>query len=253
MDDRKIRSYLSNKLKRLEIKVLDEVDSTNAYAKKLARSGTRCALVIARTQTEGRGRLGRSFFSPPGSGLYMSLIVGGTGKLAQSARITVAAGVAVCRAIEKLTDLNPKIKWVNDIYLYGKKVCGILAEAVTAENDNQDVSIVVGIGVNVKKSVFPKEVADIATALDRDISLSQLTAEITNNFMAMNENLLDSKILADYKKRMFILGQEIEYIKDGDRYIGVAEDINEDGNLIVRKSGGEAETLIAGEVTQHKE
>ena len=138
-----VREGLGTEWQGVDVRVFREVDSTNLRLKEAARAGMASApcLLIADSQTAGRGRLGRTFVSPPGAGLYMSLLCAppaGTG----SGGVTILAAVAVCRAIEELTGLSPKIKWVNDLFLGGKKVCGILAEGLEA-------GVILGIGVNL--------------------------------------------------------------------------------------------------------
>ena len=118
--------------RQIPLHIFETIDSTSTYAKKLAESGAEHGTaVIALQQTGGRGRLGRSFHAPAGTGIYMSLILKTAADFSKAMLVTTAASVAVCRAIRKVCGADPQIKWVNDIYLNGKKVCGILTEAVT--------------------------------------------------------------------------------------------------------------------------
>ena len=135
------------------VQALSETDSTNTRLKEWAREGRIAApyVLTADSQTAGRGRLGRRFVSPPGTGLYMSILIAPP-KNTDAGKITVLAAVAVCRTIHELTGLQPKIKWVNDLFLRGKKVCGILAEKINE-------GVIVGIGINVESPPggFPPE------------------------------------------------------------------------------------------------
>ena len=160
---------------------LPEVDSTNAYAKKLLKEGREPPfLVIAESQTMGRGRLGKPFFSPKG-GLYMSLALKYSGS---EERITLAAAVAVCRMLERYCGVNPHIKWVNDILVDGKKVCWILCEAVCGQDGGIN-AVIVGVGVNTQgeEYVFPDELKDIAGAVRSTLGNQALAYEIAREII----------------------------------------------------------------------
>lgn len=150
------------------IHIFKTLESTNLTAKKMALEGAPAgSVIIAEEQTRGRGRMGRSFYSPPGRGIYMSFILKPRFDASKAVLITTAASVAVCRAIEKVTGVSCFIKWVNDIYADGKKVCGILTEAVTDFETGQIEHIVLGIGINygTASGEFPEELAGIAGSL----------------------------------------------------------------------------------------
>ena len=154
-----ISRFTENNFPPDRIFALKTVNSTNSYAKNLAleHSNQHETVVISDAQTAGRGRLGREFFSPPESGIYMSIILTPENIALPPSHLTVAAGVAVCRAIKDICPGSPSIKWVNDIFLEGKKVCGILAEGTLDPDTNQQKDIVVGLGLNVstKSELFP--------------------------------------------------------------------------------------------------
>lgn len=223
----------------LPVEILSVTESTNLYLKTEARQGAAGPrLVLADRQTGGRGRLGRSFQSPVGTGLYMSLLLP---MPAGGPPVTITAAVAVCLAIEELTGLSPKIKWVNDLFLRGKKVCGILAEGV----ENQ---VVVGIGVNVRtpEGGFPG--APIAGTLEADVRRDALAGRIAAHFLHLLETGDASAILAAYRARMPLIGATVTYTR-GDaiktaRILGV----DADGGLTV-DCGGQTETLRAGEIS----
>ena len=163
----------------LVVEVQDSIDSTNSELKRRYGAGeTGDRLLVAETQTGGRGRLGRSFYSPAGSGLYFSLGLTGITDFADAVLLTTVASTAVVEAIERLTPHRPAIKWVNDILENGRKLGGILTEAVTAP-DGTLSAVIIGIGLNVTPSAFPPELADIAGWLDLSpVTREQLTAAI---------------------------------------------------------------------------
>lgn len=239
----RLRVALGYRHRNVALCVLPTVDSTNLRLKQRAREGSVRApyLLLAGQQTAGRGRLGRAFVSPPGTGLYMSLLLQPPADTAPG-RMTLLAAVAVCRAIEGMTPCKPRIKWVNDIFVKGKKVCGILAEAVGGQ-------VVVGIGVNLRTPPggFPPEAA-VAGALDVNISRAALAGRIAAYLLDGMDNLTDPGILEQYRARMPLTGREVRYTQDGiektARVLGVAED----GGLIVEGAAGR-ETLRCGEVS----
>ena len=195
------------------------------------------ALFIAKSQTAGKGTRGRSFYSSIG-GLYMSLAL----KLddAHLERLTILAAVATAQSIERLTGKEVGIKWVNDIYLGGKKLCGILTER--AEN-----SVVIGIGVNLGVKEFPKELKDIATSLNENlVSPKKLAKEITNRILYLLSS--NEEFMQYYKEKSILIGKEISYIQNGNQYKGIAVDIDNRGALIVKDSGENTVFLTSGDV-----
>ena len=159
--------------------ILSVVDSTNAYSKKRLKEGAEPPfLVTTERQTRGRGRLGKSFFSPEG-GLYMSLALQYGGSEEQT---TLAAAAAVCRVLERHCDAKFQIKWVNDILVEGKKVCGILCEAVCGPAGRID-AVIVGVGINTGQCVFPEDIRDIASTVHSSISNEALAEEIAKEIL----------------------------------------------------------------------
>lgn len=235
LDDALIRAALPAELSGIGITVFDSIDSTNSYAKTLKADGAH--LVAADTQTGGRGRVGKSFYSPKGTGIYMSLSI----KTPSSAEyITVAAAVATVRVLSRLGANSVGIKWVNDIFLNGRKICGILCER-TAEN------VIIGIGINLTTADFPDDIADVAGALGIGCDRNRLIAEITAELFSVTA-MKPELIIDEYKQNLFILGREIEYVKDGISHTAVAVDINRTGNLVV-ESDGKIEILSSGEIS----
>ena len=222
---------------------LSETDSTNTRLKEWAREGRIAApyVLTADSQTAGRGRLGRRFVSPSGTGLYMSILIA-LPENTDAGKITVLAAVAVCRAIHELTGLQPKIKWVNDLFLRGKKVCGILAERI-------DEGVIVGIGVNLKTPPggFPPE-AGVAGALDADIDRFALAGTIARYFLDGMERLDTDDAITYYRAHMPLIGQEIRYQKDGQEKSARVTGVSDDGGLMIEDDSG-PHILRTGEVS----
>jgi BirA family biotin operon repressor/biotin-[acetyl-CoA-carboxylase] ligase len=253
-----IRLYLNEEFKNIPITVYKTIDSTNAKAKLLAvQNAKHGTTIIAEEQTKGRGRFGRDFFSPADSGIYMSIILKAELNIENSVLVTTAAAVAVCQAIEKFTSVSPKIKWVNDIFIGDKKVCGILTEAVTNFESGMMDCVVVGIGINVKtkNEDFPLELQNTAGSIfigDDNYIRNQLTAEIINNLLKAANDLADKSFMQSYKQRSMILGENILYKKDNKWHEGYALDIDDYGGLVVYTEDGQKITLNSGEVSIKK-
>ena len=225
-----------------------EVDSTNTQARRLidgGESGT--LLVTADKQSAGRGRQGKSFYSPAYTGIYMTLVVHPNTRLQNAVTATTAAAVAVCRAIERLTDAEPKIKWVNDVYCNNRKICGILTEAITDFELGIVTSIAVGIGININTDSFPEGMEN-AGALNISVKRAELIG-------AVADELLDiifgdySDFIDYYRSHSMILGKNINYIEKGRVTPAVAVAIDETGGLVVQNSDGEMKTLRSGEIS----
>ncbi len=261
-----ILPYLSDSTAADRIHVFKQLESTNLTAKRMALDGASAeTVVIAEEQTKGKGRMGRSFYSPSGSGIYMSFILAPRFDTAKSVLITTAASVAVCKAIEKVTGISCQIKWVNDVYMNDKKICGILTEAVTDFESGRIHYIVLGIGINysTSRTAFPKELSGIAGSLyegatEDHISRNRLIAEIINQVFAVNERLESREFISEYKARSFVLGKEIRIIPtigpDAERNFdegipATVMDIDGDGGLVVKYQDGTVSTLNSGEIS----
>lgn len=224
------------------------IDSTNTQAKRLVNEGNNeTLLLVADEQTAGRGRQGKTFYSPPMTGIYMTLVLHPNQTLQNAVTVTTAAGVAVCRAIEALTEQQPQIKWVNDVYLNGKKVCGILSEAVVDFETGIAQSMIVGIGTNIKTIAFPQEVEN-AASLNADVKRADLIAAITNALMEIVDGS-DPDFMAYYRSHSMLLGQKINFIQNAKVTPATAIAIDESGGLVVRLEDGSQTTLRSGEIS----
>ena len=233
------------------------VASTNAMIRELADHGeAEGVVVLADEQSAGKGRKSRGFFSPANSGLYMSILLRPKYSVTDSLLLTTAAATAVALAIETVTGKNAQIKWVNDVYLDGRKVCGILTEAALAmENGGLDYAVV-GIGINVypPPGGFPPELETVATSLFTDEKTkngvkSRLAAEILNHFISYYEKLTEKAFLPEYRKRSFLLGQKITVLHHNGEDAATAIAIDDNFRLIVRDGNGEEKALDSGEVS----
>ncbi len=235
-----------------EVRVLPETDSTNRVAKELAVSGApEGTLVVAKKQSNGRGRLGRSFFSPEG-GIYMSMILRPQISAEQSLLITTCCAVAVAGAIEKLSGCTAGIKWVNDIFVNGKKVCGILAEAGVSGLSEYPDYVVLGIGINVKKQSVPEELKEIVGCLEdtaqTPILNEELITAVWERFADLYQNLSTAVYMEEYKERSILLGREVTVLAADGPYKAIVTDIDKDGHLVILREG-RREILSAGEVS----
>ena len=237
-----------------EVVVHDVVESTNTIAKEMAVAGAaHGTVVIAKEQTAGRGRYNRVFASPAGSGIYMSFILRPAEWLMKNILLaTHHAAVCVCEAIEAVTTKQPKIKWVNDVFLAGRKVCGISTEAMTDFESGQIAWIVVGIGINhTQPMCLPPEFREIVGAVFSDgeplVTKNKLAAEVINRVVFPLYDV-ESELIAEYRKRMLAIGQVVE-VKDENPYNALVIDVEEAGRLVVRRESGEVEVLQAGEIS----
>ena len=251
LTDKDIIKYLNEPI---AVSVFEKLESTNTTAKEMARSGKE-HIIIARSQSGGRGRLGRSFFSPD-SGLYMSLLFYPSPEICDASLITSAAAVAVARAIDRIANVRCQIKWVNDIYLAGKKVCGILTEGQLCPSGGFEYAVL-GIGINLTapKDGFPEEIADRAGAVFEVLPSNAdniLAATVINEFMSLYKNGLKRQgFLDEYRTRSCVIGRVVNvmHVVDGESIQAEAIGIDNDCRLIVRYSDGTSESLVSGDVT----
>ena len=232
-----------------EVVQLDTADSTNRIARQLAAQGAaHGTLVIADTQTAGRGRRGRGWISPAGEGVFMSLILRPNVHPSQVARLSLTTALAVADAIVQVTGLDARIKWPNDIVIGGKKVCGLLLEMDADESAVR--SIVAGVGINVHQRVFDEEIAHTASSLDllggARYSRAQIVCAFLEAFEAAMEMDGDAMMRA-YCARSATLSQRVQVISLSGTYTGTAEGVTDSGSLLVRadEDGALREVLAA--------
>lgn len=227
----------------------DTIDSTNTEAKRLFLNGVReNTLVCARHQSAGRGRSNRFFYSPANTGIYMTVLVPLKTSLNDVIAVTTAVSVYTAEALERFAGIKPGIKWVNDIYVNGRKACGILAEAVF---DGTDSGIVVGVGINVSTEVFPDDIKEIATGIGEigAEAREKVTDYIATKVCEFCDNPKDRSYMDTYRRLSLCLGHEVTFIENGINTYATAEDIDDEGGLIVRTEDGKTRTLNSGEIS----
>lgn len=262
-------NFLFNEIFGTEFFVYDSLPSTNTEAIRLAKLGCQeGSVIIAREQTGGRGRMGKSFFSPRDSGIYMSIILKPLLAAEKSQLITVLASVCAARAIEQASKSKAMIKWVNDIYINKKKVSGILTEAAFSSSQNTPDYVVMGIGINVSTKHFPRDISKASGSvfegygntkenlkfkflsesglpyLNRTLMYSFLK-ELKKEYAAIN----DAGFLEEYKSRCFTIGQNVKFERNGGILFAKAVDIDTNAGLIVEYENKERETLNSGEIS----
>ena len=234
----------------------DTVDSTNTLAKALAKDGApHGTVLVARAQTGGRGRMGRSFQSP-GGGVYLSVILRPACPPDRLMHLTCATAVAGCRAVEKAGGFCPDIKWTNDLVVGRKKLGGILTE-LGLNCDGLVDHAIVGIGINCcqRTEDFSPEVRKIATSVQsvtgNTCSITGLTAALIEALWEMDKGLLSRKeeIMDAYRQKCITLGKEISVVQGDSVSHGTALDLDEDGGLLVRFTDGSEKIVASGEVS----
>lgn len=250
-----VKKYLT-KDRTGNVTVLDTVDSTNNYLKKLAiaKKADYYDVIIARTQTCGRGRLGRSFSSAVDVGIYLSYLMSTEGVEPEAlSEITAWTAVAVKRAIVKICNINLEIKWVNDLVYGSKKLCGILTELFFDDRGY----IIIGIGINVNHSEkdFPSELCEIATSLriilNEEVNISRLCAAVITELDVMTADfpLKKKEYISEYRTSCSIVGKKCRIIKDGNERLGTVLGVDDRFGLVIDFDDGKRETVTGGEVS----
>lgn len=254
-----IRAFLQEEYKAIPMQVMKETSSTNLLAKQAAAEGGADGMLFAAEhQNAGRGRRGRSFVSVPGGNICMSLLLKPNIEAADAVFFTTATCVAVHRAIYKATGIRTEIKWVNDLYYRGKKICGILTEAVTDCETGIVDCVIPGIGINfnIAPEAFPEELRETAGALydgvPVTISRNELVAEVVNQLFLIRQELKERTFMKEYREHSMLIGQKIRILGGEKEEEAVALDIDENGGLVVRTADGTLKTLNTGEVTVRK-
>lgn len=232
----------------------DSIDSTNTEGLKQAQEGADEGLcIVARRQTAGRGRHGRTWASPPDAGLYASIVLRPKLEQRYMSLITLMTGVAVHAALSDL-GVEPDIKWVNDVLAGGKKISGILAEATETK---LGLAVVVGIGINLKSSHFPPEIKETATSLDDEAALpasrDELLAKLTRFFgyyhAVLNGVNGPEQILAEWRRRStYYAGKRVRVVLQNETVVGETDGLAPDGALYIRTNDGIRRTIQAGDV-----
>lgn len=250
-DEHTVGKYLKRKHK---LYIYNEETSSNTVAKGLCAQGEdEGAVIIVKSQTQGRGRLGRTFLSSSENGLYMSIVLRPQIPAQECVNITVAGAVAVAKAIEGTSGVKSGIKWVNDIYIGDKKCAGILTEATVDFECGRVQYAVIGIGVNLcpPKGGFDAEIEEIACGVyEKEYPQgykAKLCAEIINNFFDIYEHLEGKEYLKEYKEKSIIIGKTVD-VYVGDKIVsGTATDIDENASLVVKDTLGNIHTFNSGE------
>ena len=229
----------------------EDVGSTNDIAMTAAASGAPDGLVVAaNTQSSGRGRLGRIWASPPGAGLYVSVVLRPNREAVPL--LTIAAGTAIADGIEAATGLSPNLKWPNDVYVGGRKLSGILAEAGSSASGDH---VVLGFGINVRTASLPPDVSARATsiegelgrAVDRGVLLAECLAALATRYHMLQTGTASGVIAAWRARAAPLMHRRVEFDGDGDARHGIAHDIDATGALLVRV-GDRIVRVISGEV-----
>lgn len=233
--------------------LFDEVTSTNTLLKQAAEDG--CAdrtVFLASSQTAGRGRMGRRFHSPDGCGIYMSILF--RHLPSKPLRLTGAAGVAVCRALEKEAGIDCRIKWVNDVYREEKKLCGVLTEGAVSPDNGQLLYAIVGIGINVypPEGGYPPDISEIATSVSPEVRPSlrgRLAVAILRELKLLYPDLDSASLTEEYRNRCFSVGRKILVLSGGTEQEAFAIGIDDEMHLLVRYPDGREESLSSGEIS----
>lgn len=247
-EEKIIRKYLSHYADDIKIETVDIIDSTNEEMKRRAEKGEEeISLLIAEEQTKGRGTKGRSFFSPEGTGIYMSLLLRPAYTPEECTLLTTMAAVSCAKAIEKVAGIRPRLKWVNDLYLGGKKAGGILTQAHLSKNGKELEWAVVGIGINLSEpdGGFPEELKEIATALGKKDGFikNRLISEIVNEFIPYYRNLIKKEFIEEYSERLLGLNEEITVKEGEEEYRGTVIGIDGACRLKIRLPDGRVKLL----------
>ena len=289
LDAKIISSFLTNYGDyKLQFFTFDEIDSTNSEAKRYAASvgafrdaagnltekgkSAHLSLFAAETQTGGKGRLGRTFVSPKDCGVYFSLLYSPRGGVKNPALYTAAAAVSVARAVKKLYGEDSSIKWVNDVFLAGKKICGILVEGIANFETGCIDAAVVGIGINIRKNpALEGEITKIAGSIEEakslkgekmpNISKNDLIAEVVRNLIEFygafenSDEKIKSEMIQEYRALSMLTGQSVNVNPvagtNGESYKATVKDVDEEMRLVVQTESGEIRKLSSGEVSLH--
>ena len=250
-----IRENLTTEFIGQDLALLPTVHSTNQHLKEMDTTDIPAGyVVIANEQTNGRGRRSRAFLSPKSEGVYLSILLKLGGIHNDIRLLTICTAIAVSNAIEKVCNIKANIKWVNDIFCNGKKICGILTEGIISGELQELSTVIVGIGINT--GCVPAEISDIATSVQEETGIrgirNQLAAEVLNQFEKIYRDFLDRDkqrdIIDCYQKRLFIIGRQVLVTGTGHNYTATVLGIDETGALIVRDDNQVIQHISTGEI-----
>lgn len=256
LKEKSVRSQMQTKWAGREIVHLKETVSTNVEAARLAKEGmAHGTLIIAESQTGGKGRRGRSWFSPSGKSVFMSMILKPELEPSKASMLTLVQALAVSRAIKTVSGMNSQIKWPNDIVVNKKKICGILTEMNIEAGSIS--SIIIGTGINVNQEDFPEEIQHIATSLmwegKQEVSREELIAKVCLYFEQYYEAFMKmqdlSLLVEEYNASLVSCGKTVKVLDPKGEFTGKALGINEVGELLVEKEDRTVENVYAGEVS----
>lgn len=253
LDAKEIQQELRSFIPDLKVQTMLTSESTMKDAKLAAAQGDSVSkLFVADTQEQARGRFGRPFFAEPGRGIYMSLLLHPDKRFDELPQYTIIAASACVKAIESVTGRSASIKWVNDIYMDGKKVCGILSEAVSDMESGRISHIIIGIGLNfsVPQNHFPADLQEKAISVFPDgqasVTRNQLISKIWQELFTYLSH--PEKALDFYKEKSFVLGKNVSFNQKGTTYVGLAKEIGDHGELIVQ-TNEQKMSLSSGEIS----
>lgn len=234
----------------INISLYETIPSTNTLLKELAATGEpEGRVIIAKSQTEGRGRMGRSFFSPKSTGLYMSILLRPSTS-SDISLLTPLAAVATAEAIEEISGIETSVKWVNDIYINGKKVCGILTEG-SVSSDNSYAIIGIGVNISEPEGGFPKDIENIACAIYKkapEDAFEKLYKKITEKIFYYYNEFETRSFIGEYIKRCnYLNGKEVTLIKGNETFRGIVKGVDENCRLIISDSSGNTLCFNSGE------
>lgn len=237
------------------IQWFERVPSTNDLLKDLGKAGApHGTVIIADSQSKGRGRMGRCFHSPAASGIYLSLLLRPGCQAKELMHLTCAVAVTMCDAIEKVCGFRPGTKWVNDLVIRNRKLGGILTE-MAVDGDGRVVFCVIGVGINCKETAFPRELQDIAISLEavtgKPVDRAALIAETVTALKEMSDGLPGNaeQYLRRYRQDCITLGKHVAVLRGEEKLPAFAREIDEEGALVVQYPDGRIETVAAGEVS----
>ena len=265
MNDPDERSFAAVLSAKLDTQILGQplhffpiIDSTNTYAARLAREGaSEGTTVIADSQSGGKGRLGRSWVSPPGVNLYLSVILRPTVSTAVAPQLNLLAAIAVADAVSETTGLSPAIKWPNDVLIAEKKVCGILAEMQTDTEGLRAVIVGIGVNINASLSAFPEDLRDKASSLlitggrtiDRSTFTASLLTHLEKSYVLWLQEGFSTLRSRWERYAAHLLGTHISVAAPEGTVVGMVLGLDPDGALLVQEDTGERHRLLAGDVT----